>query len=117
VTEEERQYLRRRNDDLFSDQIKSTMRQLDELKEEIKELAANLAKLENTVSFSSQVSATKAVEEMLKVFGLSLSDQKELEELRATLRFSNLLHRMMQRLLMAAAGAVGVILAQSWILK
>jgi predicted nuclease with TOPRIM domain len=112
MTEQDKMYLRRSADELFADQVRRNMENLEELRREVQKLSRSLSELERSVEDLARKSAQEAVRETLKMFGLSPDDQAGIERTRATMRFGELIHGMVQRGLMVGVGiAVTLILS------
>jgi predicted nuclease with TOPRIM domain len=104
MTNEELSYLRRHADSIHAEQLKRNMDNLDHLRDEVQRLAENLSKLDRNIENLARDAAGEAVKETLKLFGLSPEDQPGIEELRATMRFSKLIHGLVQRGLLVGVG-------------
>jgi uncharacterized protein YllA (UPF0747 family) len=104
MTEEDKNYLRRQADELFAEQVRQNMQQLQSLRNDVHKLSESFADLDRSVERVARDAANEAVRETMKLFGLSPEDQAGIEELRATMRFSKLIHGLVQRGLLVGVG-------------
>jgi uncharacterized protein YllA (UPF0747 family) len=112
MTELEKEYLRRKSDELFAEQTRQNMAQLSQLQQEVRNLSKTLHDVDTSIERVARTAANEAVRETMKLFGLSPEDQAGIEELRATMRFSKMVHGLVQRgLLVGVSVAVTLIIS------
>ena len=112
MTEMEKEYLRRKTDELFAEQNRQNMAQLSQLQQEVQHLSKTLHEVDTSIERVARTAANEAVRETMKLFGLSPEDQAGIEELRATMRFSKMVHGLVQRgLLVGVSVAVTLIIS------